>query len=428
MNKTFRLMSVVALGLIVTFMLRAWTNSEAANVTPAPDNDTYQPIPPGFDFPADEAELLKLRDTGNVSGMRKHAWMVFAGLTQPTAGGEAVWETWFSQNEVFASGPGPQGLVPRKPQRRFQNPDQFRSPSSTGGPNAQAVGASLLSFVLFNKDNMKHIRANKFYLKNALTNINNGFNASHTPTEKREITPFPKEAVSLKIVWWLVKNNGLTPMPIWDGKPTQPDQMGNDYPTWARFVAVDPSRSQIPDGEKSDIFFEGNLKKNSHVVPLANFYSFQISQNEIAAVQSVLGPDAQVGDYAAVVAMHVTTKEIPDWVWATFWWHDKPSDGPFSEDRPSAVPNVWRNYLMDVTFSADTPKESDGTPNVCFNPWLEARFSGGLKSNCMACHQRSVWTKESFLPITRGGLPKNDQYFVSKTKLDFLWSIAFQSK
>ena len=121
-------------------------------------------------------------------------------------------------------------------------------------------------------------------------------------------------------------------------------------------------------------------------------------------------------------------RTIPDWVWATFWWHDSPNDGTYAKDRPDAVSGVWRNYLMDVTFSSDVPKESDGTPNVCFNPWLEARFAGGLTSNCMSCHQRAVWTPVSFLPVTRGSLPPNHQFFLGKTKLDFLWSIAFSSQ
>lgn len=398
----------------------------------APDDVTYQGIPPGFDFPADQTNLLQLRDANNVAEMRKHAWMVFAGMTQPAPGGEAIWETWFSEPEVFQPGPSPQGV--RKIQRRFQDPRQFRAPAK--GPSPQAVGASLLSFVLYNKEARDHIRTNQLYLQSKLDQINHGFDVNNTPVEKREIPIFPPAAVSLKTVWWIVKKTGLTAMPIWDANPTRPNQQGNDYPTWARFVAVDPSRTQIPANEKADILFQGILRKNSHVVPLASLYNFQITtQEQLNAIHSVSvkvpnAKDAQMGDYVVLVAMHCTTKEIPDWVWATFWWHDKPDDGSFAADRPGTdkLLGVWRNYLMNVAFSADTPKESDGTPPVCFNPWLEARFSGGLTSNCMACHQRAVWPPESFLPVIRGSLPANDQYFVGKTKADFLWSIPLESQ
>jgi hypothetical protein len=415
----------VTLCCIAAGALRSSTAHGPAAAPPFAAN--YQDIPPGFDFPADEAALLGFRDSGAVSAMRKHAWMVFAGMTQPTAGGEAIWETWFSEDETFAAGPAPQGIGPRRLQRRFHNPRQFAT--TNRGPAPQAVGASLLSFVLFNKDTFTHIRSNRLYEKATLDKINQSFDQNHTPVERREVAPFPRTAMSLKAVWWLVRQSGLTAMPIWDGKPTRPDVRGNPYPTWARFVAVDPSRTQIPPNEKTDVLFQGQTKKDSHVVPLAGFYSFQIGPNEVQAIRSVNGFEtAQVGDYAALVGMHVTTKEIPDWIWATFWWHDRPNDGGFAQDRPGAVSGVWRNYLMDVAYSSDVPKESDNTPHVCFNPWLEARFSGGLTSNCMACHQRSVWTTTPFLPVTRGSLPADDQYFVGKTKLDFLWSVSLSSR
>src|ERR1700691_1753230 len=70
----------------------------------------YQGIPDGFDFPADQTALLKLRDQQDVPGMRKHSWMVFAGLAQKTASGEAIWETWYSAPTTFSSGPSPQGV------------------------------------------------------------------------------------------------------------------------------------------------------------------------------------------------------------------------------------------------------------------------------------------------------------------------------
>jgi hypothetical protein len=141
-------------------------------------------------------------------------------------------------------------------------------------------------------------------------------------------------------------------------------------------------------------------------------------------------PDAEAGDYAVLIGMHLTTKEIPDWVWGTFWWHDRPNDGPFAANRPASVAGVWRNYLMDVAYSMETPREYDGTPDAVFNPYLEAGFPDGLASNCMTCHQRAVWPSGpgDFLPVTRGARPANDPVFRNSTKLDFLWSISLESQ
>jgi hypothetical protein len=94
------------------------------------------------------------------------------------------------------------------------------------------------------------------------------------------------------------------------------------------------------------------------------------------------------------------------------------------------VAGVWRNYLMDVAYSMVRPREFEGTPNSVYNPWLEARFQQGLSSNCMTCHQRSVWRNGAFvpfLPVTTGGLPPDDPYFNDSLQLDFLWSMNLES-
>ncbi|MGC2494112.1 hypothetical protein [Candidatus Binatus sp.] len=409
--------AVRAATIAVLILSAAVSRSWAQNV--------YHPIPIGFDFPADPAALLKLRDDGNVSGMRKHAWMLFAGLTQPTETGEAIWETWYTATQTFRSGAELQGehrLV-----RKFQNPRQFMSP----GPHPQAIGASLLSFTLFNADVRKHVRTNNYNSRAHLTELNNAFGPS-IPSADRHIADFPNSAVSLKTVWWIVKKSGLTATPVWDPELNPQIANGNDYPTWKRVVAVDPSRDEIPAGETATVNLLGRSFAGSSVVPLAHFYHFQISQSEIDSVHASPAPnaqDAEIGDYAVLVLLHCTTKEIPQWVWATFWWHDKPDAGAFAADRPAAVTGPWRNYLMNTTYSMDQPKEPDGSPPICFNPWLEARFRNGVKSNCMACHQKAVWpTDGNFTPITRGSLQPADPIFVNKMKLDFLWSVAFEGQ
>ena len=407
-----RLALVCTLGLAVPRLVHAQAGGVQA-----------LPIPPGFDFPADQAALLKLRDTQNVSGMRLHAWTVFAGMTQKAPGGEAIWETWHSQGEAFRAGPALQGV--RTIQREFAAPRQFKAPA---GPGPQAAGISLASFVLYNDANFKFIRTGKFYLAKTLNDLNAGF-PSNTPLEKRAIADFPPDSVSIKTVWWVVKKTGLTAMPIWDPVPLKAQQPSMDIDTWKRAVAVAASRADIPASGKANVNLFGVAKPDSNVVSLDRFYSFPMDQAAIAAIQRIgMVPnidDAEPGDHLVLVAMHFTTKEIPDWVWGTMWWHDQPDAGPFAKDRPAKVAGVWKNYLMDVSFSMKLPPEADGSANIVFNPWLEARFPNGANSNCMTCHQRAVWPNPgSFLPITRGGMAPADPFFARRTKVDFLWSIA----
>ncbi len=381
--------------------------------------DSYQPIPSGFDFPAEQAALLRYRDAGDVPAMRSHAWMVWAGMNQPAPGGGPLWETWYPSDGVFAP---PEMIESRKPGRRFRAPRQFQPALAT-----EAQGQSLLSFVLFNEETRKHVLTNKLYLKEELKRLNDSF--GNVSLEKRTVPDFPVRAMSLKAVWLPVKQSGKTALPVWDNEPTRPDEKGNPPSTWKRVVAVDPTRTQVPPGEETDVDF-GGRKLRAHVVALAAFYSVRFeTEEEVNSARTALGDSSlQVGDYAALVGMHMTTKEIPEWVWATFWWHDAPTTGRFAADRRAEVPGVFRNYLMDVAYSQELPKEADQQPHVCFNPWLEARFPRGMQSNCMTCHQRAVFDTNVFLPITRGALAPNDPYFAGKTKLDFLWSLEFESR
>jgi hypothetical protein len=400
----------------------------------------YQDIPSGFDFPAAESELLRFRDAEDVEQQRRHAWMVWAGLTQTTPGGEAIWETWYSAEETFDPAANAQALEDRPIQRRFRAPRQFE-PEPGAAP--QAIGDSLLSFVLFNRSAHSHIRGNRFYLRSTLTALESQFDAANAPIADRHIADFPADAVSLKTTWWPVAGTGLTPMPVWDNRPMHSDVQGNPFPTWERVVLVDPARPQVPENETAPADFSGRHFDAARVVPLQSLYYFRLDTDEqvtavndlivnsVRPVDYALGRDAMIGDYIALVAFHYTTREIPDWVWGTFWWHDRPNDGSYAAHRPQEVAGVWRNYLMDVAYSTETPREESGAANAVYNPWLEARFSRGLASNCMTCHERSVWRdgkRAQFLPVTVGGMDPDDPYFSGAMRLDLMWSLGFEAQ
>jgi hypothetical protein len=257
---------------------------------------------------------------------------------------------------------------------------------------------------------------------------------ARTSIENRKITDFPQKAMSLKTAWFLVKGTGLTAMPIWDEQPREAQYPPLPPESWPsrmnRVIAVDASRETVPSGETTIVNFGGKAFPNTKVVPLSAFYSFKLTQEMVDALRqtTIFGDAPQADDYLSLVNFHHTTKEIPDWVWATFWWHDEPKQEPYGAGRPDAVKGVWRNYKMDVALSMDLPKGTDNTPDAVFNPWLEARFPNGANSNCMTCHQRAVWPPQSFLPVTRGALPPIDPFFQNRTKVDFLWSVAFESQ
>jgi hypothetical protein len=398
----------------------------------------YAGIPDGFDYPADKAQLENFRQTQNVSALRRHSWMLFAGMTQLTTDGTPVWETWYRKGEAFrAEGPTPQG--PRRMIREFSIPRQFQSQGLT----VQAPGESMLSFVLFNKETYDHIRTNKLYQSATLQQINTSF-AGPTPWDKRKIQDFPSRAMSLKTIWWPVKGDGLTPLPVWDGDPVNPNPGGtNPFRTWKRVVAVDGTRSHVPDGETTSISFSGKNHVGARVVGFDRFYSIaatpqiidaiNTSETGIQATQQALSRPLKIGDRVVFLGFHVTSKEIDDWTWSSLWWHDRPDEGPFASDRPSQLMGVWRNYLMTVADDQITPPEPNGSPHIGFNPWLEARFADGIVSNCMSCHHRASIPNPGavdFLPITRGAPnPVTDPAFArGRLQTDFMWSIALENQ
>lgn len=332
-------------------------------------------------FPADEAGQLALRDREDEAGMRRHGWALLERVA------DTGLEGWHGLGETFPSGAGRFRLV--------------EEPGHPGVALRQASAAPLLSGVLFNDAAFRHIRSQRLFSRARLEAINAGFDAA-TPPAERQIAPFPRDSVVLKAIWAVVRGEGTTRLSVWDGPG---DPVGANFPDgWPREVIVDSAS-------------------------LGRFHHIRIDAAELPAVRAI-DPSARVGDFLVLLALHLTTKEIPDWVWTTYWWHDRPDDGPFAAGRPAGLAGPWRNYLMDVSYSMESPREADGGPNVAFNPYFEV-FPLGARSNCAACHQGAVWTPTGappFLPVRRGARAADDALFRSGTRLDFMWSIATEAR
>jgi hypothetical protein len=419
-------------------------------VAAAQPADPYLGIASGFDFPFDATKLAELRDRGDLGAMRRHAWMVLAGLTQPAKSGGALFETWFRSDDVFRF-PQAQAARKRPLTHRFETPRQLRA----RGPHAQAAGQSLFSFTLFNRELRSHIVQYQLYDQRQLQRLHDDFAQKNTPPAERKIPDFPVAAVALKLIWWPVAKGARTPLPVWDYDPVQPADprhangpldgaTANDLATWRRVVLVDSGAVAPAPDAVADALFRGR-RSSAHVVSHERFYRVTLSADEakaanqklVGAARGVIGRELAAGDEMVLIAMHCTTRELPEWTWSSYFWHDRPDDGPKAADRPPATTlgGVWRNYLMDVSFDSSLPRENDGSPHIAYNPYLEARFPNGTLSNCLSCHRRSTWPQVDFLPITRGDgstvdtalFPpdgRDPAFTADKVRLDFLWSIG----
>jgi hypothetical protein len=395
------------------------------------------PIPAGFDWPADPAELYRISGglrtpmqvipgSINVGAQRRHGWKLFAGITQPSTpapGSLPVFHTWYSVEETFDNADGKVDCATRRPILRLSSPTQMlmaldnpivralegngfdvsprldpnpsllrnskNTPSNGSNPNLIAF-----SHVAFNKDMYDYIRDNKYYLKATL-------DALIDPNQaRRPIKDPPLTGISLKFAWWPASPDQLTPLPVWKFDPRFPGDEKNPPTTWKTVVVVDAKGGQTAP---ASVKLGGYDHSNPSVVSLDKFYSVQISAEEAElsnadfrlkqAAIDVLGRPLKEGDYLLMTTMHIATREFDPWVFTTFWWTDKPNIGPLSADMPSDVVGVWRNYVMDVSYNINDPKTAQGKAPIAYNPWLELFQLGGTRSQCMACHARAAYGK-----------------------------------
>ena len=418
-------------------LLAMFLAAAAAGQPPRQTRQSYEAIPARFGIPADPATLNQWIEHLNVREMRRHAWQIFAGLTaashdrrEDSEGRLPIWETWYSKDETLQA---PQA-VPRPAVPRFHfPPEELARPVQS----YQAAVVSVASRVLFNREARDHIQSHCLYLAaklDCLLHASLGTGADGQPLP-REIPDFPPRSVTLKTSWMHVSQSKCTRIPVWDGIPLFPPQLSNPPNAWERGVWV------YPPGVPPDSCPQGSR------VPLRDFYHLKIvSSGEVAmwqsagnvAVDTSSGPIV-TGDYVILVAFHAATRELPNWVWTTFWWHDRPNEGPYAADRPSSVRGVWRHYLMDAAYDMDRPWEHDTAPKVAFNPYLEGALTEGTRSNCMTCHRRAVIPNKpnlmtAYSPdpvqqnqiVVRGSAAATATYlpdYDDRLKLHFVWSL-----
>lgn len=317
--------------------------------------------------------------------MRAHGWNLWQRILP-------VWESWQRSDAVFGS-----------TDRIFRELQAFKV-----GNRMEVETAPLMFAVIFDPIAARHVQDHHL--------------ADRALQRGRTAIPdFPPGAITLKSVWFPVHKDRATPLPIWDGDGALAE--GNPTRTWKRQVVIEPSFAH--DEPTSGVLDE--LIDGVHHVPIDAFLHRTLTtRDEVAAAQRVArDPTLAIGDHVVLLGMHISTKEIPDWVWATLWWHDRPDEGPYAQGRPAALAGAARNYLLDVTLSAADPK---GAPRPMMNPWLEARFPDGVHSNCLTCHRRAALGTMEYLPVTRTDTPPSDPYFADKTQTDMVWSLALEAR
>ena len=374
---------------------------------------------------------------------------------------------WYTPQDLLTAQLGGQTILQKVvreplPLRQLR---QFKNRDKAEGAQPALGNETVTGFVKLDPSAAQFIVDQKLFSKSAL-------NAFLTMKDT-DIPNFPNTAISLKPVFQTLDQSQLVGgryfmLPAWPGPPAQPISFPPN--AWKQCVWVDVQDTDLGKGTgkvdtvcKSD----GSSRSDDTTYGVGRFIHFRLSAAQARTVnavrEAVHGDRAAItigGNYAILLGMHVTSREITRWTWQTFWWSPNPDDPPLpsskpiAADRPKQLTGAARNYSMAVGYSMKNPPQPNtGGKNVgdsiyVYNPWLEAGFGPGslpasrpgtfhgkpepnnvgVQTNCMSCHGQASYS--STTPGLGSILYTGNQYidlkgpqFKGNLRTDFLWSI-----
>ncbi|WP_215226168.1 hypothetical protein [Echinicola shivajiensis] len=453
-NKShYHLMTVLLLGLFSCKEQKKEV-TETALMHFAYDKVTPAEFPqlniPGFNFPEDSTVLNQWIHEMDTEKIYLHGWGIWAGLTAKTdqkIPGDPrnllVFETWLTPEEMIDSIKNEP--IKRSNRANLKVPNQFTHFAAM----QKTVNDSIFESVSYSPGASSYAIENKIFMATTLYNMakNEG---------RTEIPFFPTDAITIKPVFKLL--------------PTSGGESRFDIATWPGTI---DSLAAFPEKEWGsyvtvDVNNNGNISND--IYPLDDFIHFKLNDedayflNEEFSENSGNQFNAKPGDIAILIGMHVTSREITNWTWQTFWWTPDHNDPPapssksIAESRPDELKGPARHYAMAVAYYMVNPNEPYsgeniiGTPNYAFNPYLEAGFGpkvfdeaisfvnteegkidtyAGVRTNCMSCHRMASVNPDGLSTSSTSKTPyvgnsyvsRSDTIFDGQLLLDFAWSI-----
>ena len=472
-------------GLRLAVALLAASALHAALIVPEALPD---PSIPGFNFPESEATVTgwisEMTRGQTVAGavaaaekLHRHGWGLWTALTQETGQvyeGQRlrIFETWLTPDDLteFPAWRSVSSLA-QVPRRRAA----LQSFVQLTGPNDAPVGSDLASalatpppvprivgFVKYDPTAAEHILRQNLLSTATLNTLLLG--------GAQQIPVFPATALVVKPLFQVVRTGDLVegryyPLRVWPGPPETPQALPPAQ--WPEVVWIDLFGGGAGRGATDPLASaDGRSRTDATTYPLSSLIHYRLSAGDAAMLNADKpGTGAQEGDFALLVAMHVTGREITRWTWQTFWWTPAPdeprtpSSAAIASLRPSQLRGAARNYAMALAYTMllpDQPQvrgENRGAAVYAYNPWIEARFSPadlpdslpgqdpngqpatnnfGVQTNCMSCHAQANYNPGRLATAPRFAgaryVDLADPAFAGTLQVDFLWSIARHAK
>lgn len=439
------------------------------------------PLPSdAMQFPVPETAINEWIYSDDQDAVNRHGWEIWSGLTQAVGviDGKPMraFETWATPaGMIYDTKRAPKALavpeVPADNGLRLRIPKQFhRRVTKDSVPivsafakmrsdlTASPVGdTTVFESVAYNPAAARHAVGNKLFLKSTLNAL-----AQEGYTD---IPTFPVAAITIKPVYKVIPADspgGIYRFPGWPGTPKPAREFGEA--SWGACVYVDVKASGPSNADSIDVGC-ANQGKPDFTFHIDDFIHEILSAEDAKYLNQQLGlNDAEPGDTAILVGMHVTSREIERWTWQTFWW-SADADQPYAPSSPGIagqrplelLDHASAHYAMATAYQMIAPAQpitggvSKGRPHIAYIPHLEAGFgpkvfqvhrpiepeqSGqpafegeyGVQTNCMTCHNLAA-----YVPAGSGGsgtgyatdfyISVADPVFGGLLRTDFAWSL-----
>jgi hypothetical protein len=455
-NNNFKFKNCLLLFTIVILM--ASCKEEKNNLTVIIPMDFPKNIDvQNFNFPEDSTTVYKWLNEKDTVNITKHAWGIWAGITEPTGqkyNGEEllVYETWFGVKELAemsSNGDVDGGCKTVKKERTaLKKPNQFiHSQLLLNTKGAIDTTFHVFETVTYNPS------AACFATKNLI--FNQSTLDKYKVKDKIGVIPsFPNSAITTKPTYFAgnPSKDGLIRVPTWPGIPTPAKNFGTK--SWNLYVYADINNKQPKNKKIVPVSSENPSEKEikDATCNLSDFINYKIDAKGAKYLnehQDKGNNNFKAGDFVLLVAMHVGTKEISNWTWQTFFWSHNPNN-PFAPSsqfeanlRPKTLKGAAKNYSVSTAYAMVWPNQpiSGGTntgasPIIAFNPYLEAGlgdipfknnlnkdYKYGVQTNCMTCHALATQSGTVGYSTDQYISMKDTIYFKNQVQLDFAWSI-----